>query len=158
MSLEIERKFLVRSDAWRGRSPGVSCRQGYLLSSPVATVRVRLLGDAGFLTIKGRTVGISRPEYEYPIPSADARAILDQLCDGGIVEKRRYTIWHGGIKWEIDEFLGDNQGLVLAEVELETESQAVELPEWVGAEVSTDPRYHSSRLAKQPYRRWAQAI
>jgi len=154
MGLEIERKFLVCGDDWRQGSTGVLCRQGYLLSHLACTIRVRMLGDQGFLTIKGQTTGIARPEYEYVIPLADAQTMLDGLCARPLVEKIRYTITHAGTTWEIDEFLGENRGLIVAEVELESAEQAIALPTWVGQEVSFDSRYLNVNLAMHPFSSW----
>ncbi len=157
MGIEIERKFLVRDDGWRiAADEGVACRQGYLASGEGATVRVRIMGKEAFLTIKGpSTGGLARPEFEYPIPVADAQALLD-LC-GNVVEKTRHRVLHGGLTWEVDLFAGDNTGLVLAEVELEAEAQAVELPEWAGPEVTGDVRYYNAYLARHPFILWGRA-
>lgn len=156
MKQEIERKFLVRGDGWRSAAgAGISCRQGYISTeSSGATVRVRLMDGQGFLTIKGRTQGISRPEMEYEIPTADAEYMLTHFCDGGVVEKVRYFIRTGSLCWEVDEFSGANEGLVVAEIELENESQPFEKPEWLGPEVSHDRRYTNAALARTPFARW----
>ena len=154
MGVEIERKFLVQADDWRKGATPVLCRQGYMPSGPGLTMRVRVMGDQGFLTIKGKTQGISRTEYEYPIPRADADELLDQFCRGAIVEKYRSAIHHAGRKWEVDEFLGANKGLIMAEIELSSPDQHVDLPPWVGAEVSHDPRYRNASLARKPYSTW----
>jgi adenylate cyclase len=118
------------------------------------TVRVRVVGDRGYLTIKTKTVGISRSEYEFPIPLEAAAQLLDRVCDRPLIEKYRYRIADAGLVWEVDEFLGDNQGLVLAEVELESETQSITLPDWIGSEVSGDFRYFNSYLAKHPHSQW----
>ncbi len=158
MAEEIERKFLVTNDSWRaGAAPGAVLRQGYLVSEARLSVRVRMAGDAAMLTIKGSARGLRRLEYEYPIPADDAREMLAELGVGAVVEKTRYRVEHAGRTWEIDEFRGDNAGLVVAEVELESEDAAVELPDWVGREVSDDPRYLNANLALRPYRSWARA-
>jgi adenylate cyclase len=156
MGQEIERKFLVRGDGWRQGASGVFCRQGYLLSEIGRTIRIRIHGTQAFLTIKGKTEGIARLEYEYPIPVVDAHEMLERLCACPWVEKTRYIVWHAGMKWEIDEFLQENQGLIVAEVELKFEGQVVELPTWVGEEVSHDPRYLNVNLAKYPYSQWTE--
>jgi CYTH domain-containing protein len=153
MAIEIERKFLVTGDAWRSAT-AVTYRQGYLNRDKTRTVRVRIAGDAAMLTIKGQTQGATRAEFEYAIPLADAEALL-LLCDGPLIEKTRRKIDYAGLVWEVDEFLGDNQGLVVAEVELTAEDQAVELPEWIGAEVTTDARYYNSNLATHPFNAWS---
>jgi CYTH domain-containing protein len=148
MGVEIERKFLVVSNDWKKMSDGgVFCRQGYLLTSEEKTVRVRLMGDEAFLTIKGAANGVTRAEFEYSIPVADAEALL-KLCGNCVVEKVRYCVRIGELIWEIDVFEGAHQGLVIAEVELESENQAIDLPAWIGKEVSTDPRYYNAVLAK----------
>jgi adenylate cyclase len=156
MKQEIERKFLVTGDLWRGAAGnGISCRQGYLSSgSSSATIRVRLFGERGFLTIKSPTKGISRQELEYEIPAADADYMLSSLCEGRLVEKTRYILVQNGLRWEIDEFSGGNAGLVLAEIELEREDQPFEKPEWLGKEVSFDPRYFNAVLAVNPFKTW----
>ena len=151
---EIERKFLVGNDSWRPGASGTRFRQGYLSTDPERTVRVRLEGDRGVLTIKGPSRGISRAEFEYPIPAAEAATLLDTLCLQPLIEKTRYRVEHGGHLWEIDEFAGDNAGLVLAEVELSSEDEQVALPPWVGMEVSNDPRYFNANLARHPFSRW----
>lgn len=154
MGKEIERKFLLVGDEWKKLAKGTHYRQGYLNSVKERTVRIRTIDDAAFLTIKGITVGATRVEYEYPIPHADCTAMLDNLAERPIIEKRRYKIPFGGFTWEVDEFLGENDGLVVAEVELESEDQAFEKPSWVGAEVTGDPRYFNSNLVKNPYSTW----
>ncbi|MGH7670834.1 MAG: CYTH domain-containing protein [Gemmatimonadaceae bacterium] len=155
MATEIERKFLVRSDDWRAdASAGVQYRQGYLASFPSPVVRVRVAGRGGYLTIKGPTSGITRAEFEYPIPLEDAEAMLDTLGAGPVIRKVRYRVSFGGRIWEVDEFDGANAGLRLAEVELPTADAHVDLPPWVGREVSDDPRYFNANLAVHPYSEW----
>jgi adenylate cyclase len=154
MGKEIERKFLVKGDAWRDLSKGTSYRQGYLNSAKERTVRIRTINDQAFLTVKGLTVGATRAEYEYEIPLADCNAMLDALAEKPIIEKKRYKVPFAGLTWEIDEFFGENAGLIVAEVELESEGQAFRKPEWVGEEVTADPRYFNSNLIKHPYTRW----
>lgn len=152
--MEIERKFLVEGDAWRQGAIGVSYRQGYLCTDKHRTVRVRTAGDKGFLTIKGLSQGVSRTEYEYEIPAADANAMLDTLCHRPLIEKTRYRLPAGELVWEIDEFAGDNAGLIVAEVELTSADQPVQPPGWVGREVTDDPRYYNANLARTPYCTW----
>lgn len=149
MGIEIERKFLVISDAWLPLATGSSLlRQGYLSSNSKATVRVRTKDDAkAVLTIKGATDGISRVEFEYEIPVADARDLL-VMAEPHVVEKRRYLVPHAGLVWEVDVFTGRHLGLVIAEVELTSEVQHVPLPDWVGAEVSHDDRYNNASLSR----------
>jgi adenylate cyclase len=154
MGTEIERKYLLRNDLWREGASGTMYRQGYLNSVKERTVRIRTVGDKAFLTIKGITVGATRAEYEYPIPTDDCNAMLDALAEKPLIEKKRYKIKHGGLIWEIDEFFGDNKGLIVAEVELQSESQSFSKPDWVGEEVSGDPRYFNSNLIKHPFTKW----
>lgn len=155
MATEIERKFLVKGDEWRSLATGTLYRQGYIRTASKTTVRVRVVGDKGYLTIKGKTQGTSRAEFEYPIPVEDAREMLDTLCDRPLIEKKRYKINRGDVTWEIDEFAGDNQGLIVAEVELTDENQSIELPDWIGEEVSHDPRYFNANLAQHPFSQWS---
>ncbi len=153
MAVEIERKFLVAGDAWREGAEAETYAQGYLSRGTGRTVRIRLAGKKGYLTVKGPVTGLSRDEFEYPIPAEDARSML-LLCDGPIIEKKRHRIPHAGHLWEVDEFLGDNAGLVVAEVELSSEAETPSLPPWVGREVTGDPRYYNSNLTVHPYREW----
>ncbi|MEO5371168.1 MAG: CYTH domain-containing protein [Magnetococcus sp. DMHC-1] len=154
MGLEIERKFLVRGDAWRSLEKGTLYRQGFLSTDRERVVRVRLAGDVATLTIKGPNQGLVRPEFEYVIPLEDARFMLDALCIRPLIEKIRHGVPAGDLLWEVDEFLGDNLGLILAEVELTTADQVIDLPAWIGQEVSGDPRYFNSNLILHPYCRW----
>ena len=153
MALEIERKFLVTEHGWRNRN-GTIYRQGYLNTDKRRNVRVRVIGDRGFLTVKGISRGAVRVEFEYPIPLSEAEAMLDDLCEKPLIEKKRYKIRHQGLVWEVDEFFGPNQGLVVAEVELETENEAFVKPQWIGEEVTGDPRYFNSNLIHHPYCKW----
>lgn len=157
MGREIERKFLVTSDAWRGAGPGTSIRQGYLSLDPERTVRIRTAGDQAWITIKGLTQGAARDEFEYAIPLKDADAMLDRLRVGPVLEKTRTRVPFGGRTWEVDEFRGENAGLVVAELELDAEDATVALPPWVGREVTRDPRYYNSHLAMNPWSRWGKA-
>ena len=154
MAKEIERKFLVIGDDWRQLAKGTHYRQGYLNSAKERTVRIRTIDDKAYLTVKGPTVGVTRQEYEYEIPHADCVQMLEHLAEKPIIEKTRYKIPFAGLTWEIDEFFGVNAGLIVAEVELASESQAFEKPAWVGAEISSDPRYFNSNLVKNPYTTW----
>ena len=154
MGIEIERKFLLSADTWKELAQGTYYRQGYLNSQKERTVRVRTIGDTGFLTIKGISVGATRMEYEYEIPVEDARVLLSELCEKPLIEKKRYKIEFAGFIWEVDEFFGENEGLIVAEIELESEDQQFEKPEWVGKEVSGDPRYFNSSLIKNPFSSW----
>jgi adenylate cyclase len=154
MGQEIERKFLVVGDGWRQAARGELICQGYIPTQDARTVRVRRVGDRAYLTLKGPAVGLVRPEFEYPIPVADAQTILATLCQPPLIEKIRYRLPLEEVVWEIDEFSGENQGLILAEVELANPEQIVNLPAWVGAEVSYDPRYQNSNLARHPFKDW----
>ena len=154
MGREIERKFLVKGDLCYRNMHGSLYRQGYLCLSKNRTVRIRTVDQRGLIGIKGITKGISRDEYEYEIPFRDADKILYTLCERPLIEKRRYEIEYDGMIWQVDVFLGENKGLVLAEVELENESQQISLPDWIGKEVSEDPRYFNVNLVKNPFTTW----
>jgi adenylate cyclase len=154
MGEEIERKFLVTGDAWRETAESTRYRQGFLSTEPERTVRVRLAGSRGTITVKGKNVGARRAEFEYKIPAADAERMLDTLCKRPLIEKVRYTLAVGSHTWEIDVFEGENAGLVVAEIELGSEDEAFDEPEWVGEEVTDDPRYFNSNLVANPYRHW----
>ena len=154
MPTEIERKFLVKGTSWKRGATGELFRQGYLVADKQRTVRVRVVGEEGFLTIKGPSRGIARAEYEYPIPAQEADEMLETLCLQPLVEKYRYRIEHAGLVWEVDEFLGENRGLTLAEVELADEDQRISLPDWAGEDVSHDPRYYNANLARHPFSKW----
>jgi CYTH domain-containing protein len=156
MKIEIERKFRVDGDGWRAAADaGRRCEQGYIVSgSQSVTVRVRRIGDLGILTLKGPAAGISRPELEYEIPADEADYMLRNFCGDRIVSKTRYLAEVGGFIWEIDEFSGLNQGLLLAEIELESENQPFSMPDWVAEEVSLDRRYTNAALAVNPYMKW----
>ncbi len=152
MGTETERKFLVRGD-WPREQP-VHIRQGYLSRTPERTVRIRRAGDRAFLTIKGMSRGASRAEFEYPIPVGEADQMLDELCEAPLIDKHRYRTTENGVTWEIDEFHGANDGLVIAEVELHSEDQPLTLPSWVGAEVTGDARFFNANLVASPYSQW----
>jgi adenylate cyclase len=155
MPVEIERKFLVASDAWRAAATHHEhLRQGYLGGSEACSVRVRVGAGRAWLNLKGRVHGRSRLEYEYAIPVPEAHEILDALCVAGRVEKIRYCVPHAGHEWEVDEFVGANAGLVLAELELDEETAEFARPPWLGAEVSDDARYYNSYLARHPWPLW----
>ena len=154
MGVEIERKFLVVGDAWRTLGESTLLRQGYLSVDATRTVRVRIDGEHAFLTIKGKSVGASRGEWEYPIPVLDAAELLDGLCQQPLVEKVRHRIASGPHTWEVDEFLGANAGLVVAEIELGSEDETFEKPDWLGREVTGDTRYFNSQLISHPYSQW----
>lgn len=154
MGEEIERKFLVTGDAWREQAGGTPYRQGFLSTEPERTVRVRVAGARGWITVKGKTTGARRAEFEYEIPLTDATRMLDTLCKRPLIEKVRYTVVVGDHTWEIDVFEGDNAGLIVAEIELRAEDEVFEKPEWVGKEVTDDPRYFNANLVANPYRNW----
>lgn len=154
MGDEIERKFLVRGDAWKAEATHSAYRQGFLSTEPERTVRVRLADGRGWLTVKGMSVGARRSEYEYEIPREDAARMLDSLCKRPLIEKVRHTLVVGRHTWEVDVFEGDNEGLVIAEVELRAEDEAFERPAWLGDEVTDDPRYFNSSLVEHPYKDW----
>lgn len=157
MGQEIERKFLLRDPGWRAAaSHSAHYRQGYLASRPDVVVRVRLADGEARLTIKGASEGISRREYEYPLPPTDAAEMLDHLCERPLIEKQRFFVPYGDHLWEIDVFAGDNAGLVLAEVELEHPDEEFLRPPWLGVEVSEDPRYYNASLVRFPYRDWGE--
>jgi adenylate cyclase len=155
MTIEIERKYLVKNDLWKSQVLSKrTLKQGYLANSSNATIRVRVAGDQAFLTVKSATVGVRRNEFEYPIPVAEAEAMLEGAVIRPVIDKVRYRVKVGEHVWDLDVFAGDNAGLVLAEVELGSEDEAFELPAWVGAEVSGDPRYYNVNLMRHPYGSW----
>jgi CYTH domain-containing protein len=151
---EIERKFLVQGSGWRAGA-GVRICQCYLNRDKARTVRVRMAGEQAFLTIKGQNRGATRAEFEYEIPVADAEQLL-KLSDGPLIEKNRHKVVHEGSMWDVDDFLGDNAGLVVAEIELTSEDQAFARPSWLGKEVTGDSRYYNSNLATHPYSKWTE--
>ncbi len=156
MSVEIERKFLIKNDKWRGFvKEALHITQGYIKAED-ATVRIRCYKDdrTAEITVKGKRKGISRLEFEYDIPYTDAREMQDKLCKMGLVEKTRHLLQYEGMLWELDEFHGDNEGLFVAEVELANEDQEILLPEWVGKDVSYESKYRNSRLCINPYKDW----
>ena len=156
MTMEIERKFLVSNDSYKLRAKPVHYRQGYISTSVENVVRVRIAGDKAFLTIKSLISQRSRLEYEYEVPFADASEILNNICRKPIIEKNRYEVVNGTDAWVVDEFLGENQGLVVSEIELNSEDQEVKLPDWIGAEVTDDSRYLNANLVDYPYNNWVE--
>lgn len=155
MPLEIERKFLVRSDEWRAQVQSRELlKQGYLTSGAACSIRARVAGEHAWLNIKAKRSGMTRLEFEYPIPRADADEILSELCNGPLLEKYRHRIPAGELVWEIDEFLGANAGLIVAEIELPSEQTSFARPPWLGQEVTDDVRYYNFNLAQKPYREW----
>jgi adenylate cyclase len=154
MGIEIERKFLLASEGWKGLGQPTLMRQGYLVADPVRTVRVRIEGERAVITIKSKSTGASRGEWEYGIPVPDAAELLDRLCEQPLVEKVRHRIDYAGHTWEVDEFQGENAGLVVAEIELGSEDEAFDKPDWIGREVTGDPRYYNSSLIRLPYSKW----
>ena len=151
MGVEIERKFLI-AGAFE-QTDGEFFRQGYLCAEPGRTVRIRVCGSKGYITIKGQNVGLVRAEFEYEIPHTEAAELLE-MCERPLIEKTRYKIPHEGKTWEVDVFHGDNEGLTVAEIELETAGQAFAKPAWVGEEVTEDARYYNSSLVRHPYKSW----
>lgn len=156
MGKEIERKFVVTSDDFKKEAEGVYIHQGFLNTDKERVVRVRIYGEEAFLTIKGITKGATRAEYEYGIPREHAREMLSDLCEKPTIEKHRYRVDYDGHTWEVDEFHGENDGLVVAEIELEHEDERFGRPSWVGEEVTGDPRYFNANLVKNPYKNWKQ--
>ena len=154
MGIEIERKYLVKSDEWKLLGNRIFYQQGYLLSDNNRTIRIRTIEDKGFITIKSSIKGISRNEFEYEIPVEDARVILETLCEKPFIKKYRTKIKLNDLVWEVDEFLDENDGLVIAEVELENENQKIDRPNWVGEEVTSDMKYFNSMLTKNPFTKW----
>ena len=154
MATEIERKFKVSDISIIDTLAGERLTQGYLSHDKNATVRIRTTGDTAWLTIKGKTVGATRSEFEYPIPLADARQMLTELCGAGVIDKTRYRLPQGYLCWEIDVFHGDNDGLIVAEIELPSEGTSFEKPAWLGEEVTGDSRYYNSALSTTPYKIW----
>ncbi len=155
MPQEIERKFLVTDDSWRADATGQTYYQGYIVTTaPGQSVRIRIAGNRAYLTIKGPATGLSRAEFEYEIPTDDAQEMLNTLCDRPFIEKIRYRLPIGSVVWEIDEFKGENAGLIVAEVELETAEQFFERPAWLGREVSGEVRYYNASLVRNPFSRW----
>ena len=155
MPFEVERKFLLRNDTWRlVVDESLPMRQGYLNNEVRCSVRVRTCGRQGWLNIKSVTVGAKRQEFEYEIPLADAHQMLDTLCHKPLIEKTRHLARVGPHIWEIDEFAGDNTGLIVAEIELEQVDEAFDIPDWVGEEVTHDVRYYNTSLSRHPYKDW----
>jgi adenylate cyclase len=155
MGMEIERKFLVRGDAWRSQTMGETrLKQGYLANEANASVRVRTGGDKAYLNIKSRTLGVRRAEFEYEVPLEDAERMLEQIAIQPFIDKTRYKIRHGDHVWELDVFHGANAGLVVAEIELAAEDEVFALPDWAAEEVSEDPRYYNVNLVEHPYSSW----
>ena len=159
MGIEIEHKFRLQDDRWRAAiRESTLLRQGYLANTAHASVRVRIAGAQGWLSVKAMTAAIARAEFEYAIPAAEAEHMLGQLCEGPRIEKWRHQVVHDGSTWEIDEFLGENAGLIIAELELDSEEQPFTRPAWLGAEVTSEERYYNFRLAEHPYRLWPENL
>lgn len=154
MGIEIERKFLVKKERWHSNLKGTLYRQGYLSSDKNCVVRVRCAGSRAFLTIKGPNAGAKRLEYEYNIPLTDANELLDRLCIRPFIQKYRYKVEYARKIWEVDEFLGENEGLILAEIELDEPEQEIEFPDWIEQEVTGDPRYYNVNLVSKPFSQW----
>jgi adenylate cyclase len=154
MSKEIERKFLVKNLDFKKSAERVLIKQGFLSTVKDRVVRVRIKGEKAYITIKGISSGTSRTEFEYKIPLPDAEIMLYELCEKPIIEKYRYLVKSNDFTWEVDEFMGENEGLIIAEIELQSEEQPFEKPDWVGHEVTDDPKYYNSNLIKNPYSLW----
>ncbi len=155
MAKEIEKKYLVLNSNYKANSSVNYIQQGYVSTKKEGVVRVRVKDDKGYITIKGENHGTVRLEYEYPIPLNEAKEIIENLCQKPVIEKRRYNYKSSdGHLWEIDEFLGENEGLVIAEIELKSETEEYEIPEWIGEEVTSDARYYNSNLLQNPYKNW----
>ena len=162
MGTEIERKYLVKKAEWRSHKKrlqsqfsnlGKEYYQGYITTDNGTTVRVRIVGDTGYITLKSKAIGHTRLEFEYPIPVKDAREMLTAFCDKPLIEKVRYKINFSNLIWEVDEFMGENEGLIIAEVELENEQQQIDIPDWIEREVN-DKKYFNSYLVQHPYSQW----
>jgi len=155
MGIEIEKKFLLANDGWRSSIvKSIPFRQGYLAGSEKASVRIRIEGNRANINIKGATLGVRRQEFEYSIPLDDASELLSTLSNGPLVEKTRHYVFVAEHEWEIDEFQGDNEGLIVAEIELQDENEVFYKPDWLGREVSHDERYYNSMLVNMPFKRW----
>ncbi|MCU0369846.1 MAG: CYTH domain-containing protein [Bacteroidales bacterium] len=154
MPQEIERKFLVRSDEFKSLAKGEYIHQGFLSTVKERVVRVRIKGEEAWITVKGISKGASRAEFEYEIPFEDARFLLNHICEQPTISKHRYAVLFEGFTWEVDEFHGENEGLVVAEIELPAEDTPFDLPPWAGEEVTTDTRYFNASLVKNPYKNW----
>ena len=151
MAIETERKFLVKNNLWRVPGiKGIALKQGYIKNAVESVVRVRIAGETGYITVKGTTINASRLEFEYRIPVKDAEEMLEKLCKKPLIEKIRYTVWFKGFEWVVDEFSGQNKGLVLAEIELDDRTRIFEYPGWIGKEVTDDPGYFNSNLIINP--------
>lgn len=155
MATEIERKFLIKTKEWNAlkKPKAMYCLQAYVAFQDLKVVRARVIDDKGFLTIKGKTNGISRLEFEYEIPKKEATEMIEKLGNGSI-EKDRFIIPQGDLNWEVDVFYGDNEGLIVAEIELPNENTSFELPNWIGEEVSDQPKYYNVNLLKSPFKNW----
>lgn len=154
MPLEIERKYLLKNNRWKGLAEGVLYKQGYLFDTMGRSARIRIVGDQAFLTIKAARAGIVRDEYEYAIPLSDAVEMMENHCNDEVIEKKRYKITYNNKVWEVDEFFGKNHGLIIAEIELSDASDNIDKPDWVGKEVSNDSKYFNTNLIKNPYCNW----
>lgn len=154
MAIEIERKFLIKKKPFSIAKRSLKINQGYIINEKSKVIRVREKGDDYFLTIKGNNIGISRLEYDFPISKEDAKELIFHFCKTTLIEKTRHYIEHKGHTWEVDEFHGKNNGLIVAEIELESEDEKFEIPDWVGEEVTQDDRYYNMNLAIHPFTSW----
>jgi len=154
MGQEIERKYLVKDDTYKTLSKGILYHQGFLNTDKDRIVRVRIVKNKAWLTIKGNSTGITRQEFEYEIPVEDAEYMISKLCEKPVISKKRYRIQQGSFIWEVDEFLNENEGLVIAEIELDAEDQAFDIPDWIYKEVTGDEKYYNAFLIKHPFNSW----
>lgn len=154
MGIEIERRFLVVRELWQPDRPGVRYRQSYIDAMPAARIRVRIAGEAASLCVKTERRGMRRLEFEYAIPVADAEEMMHRICDPAQIDKTRYTIRFGRTVWEVDDYHGNNHGLLVAEVELTAESDAIDRPPWLGREITHEPKYWNGNLLRRPYGEW----
>lgn len=154
MAKEIERKFLIDISQLGDLKSGVEIKQGYISTTDNAAVRIRLSGDKAFLTLKGENTGATRTEFEYEIPVKDANEMLAELCSGPVIDKTRYFVEHCGHTWEIDIFHGDNDGLIVAEVEMQSENESVDIPAWAVKEVTGEAKYYNAHLLNNPFKNW----
>jgi adenylate cyclase len=155
MAIEIERKFLVKENPFHLAKKSHRIRQGYIVNDQKQVIRVREKGEDYFLTIKGNNIGISRLEFDFPIPKEDAEELLKHFCKTTLIDKTRHYVEHEGHTWEVDEFHGDNDGLVVAEIELDSEDEQFEIPDWISKEVTPDDRYYNMNLATHPFMDWS---
>jgi len=154
MAIEIERKFLVKETPFHLAKRSLRIRQGYIVNDQKQVIRVREKGDQYFLTLKGNNIGISRLEFDFPISKEDADELIKHFCQTALIDKTRHYVEHKGHTWEVDEFHGSNDGLIVAEIELETEDETFDIPDWAGEEVTSEEKYYNMNLATHPFKNW----